>query len=43
MILAGTVTDGAVVSTTVTCCVAVLKLPAASVALHRIWVDPNGN
>ena len=40
---AGTVTDGPVVSTTVTCCVASLKLPEASVARHTIDDVPSAN
>ena len=43
MMLAGTDTDGPVLSTTVTSCVAVLKLPAASVPFHVIGVAPTAN
>ena len=39
----GAVIFGAVVSTTVTVCVAVTKLPDESVAIHVTTVSPNGN
>ena len=41
--LFGAVTLGAVVSTTVTVCVAVAELPDESVAVHVITVSPSGN
>src|SRR5688500_11473390 len=40
---AGGVIDGSVVSTTTICCVAVLSLPAASVAVQVIVVVPSAN
>jgi hypothetical protein len=40
---AGTVTTGAVVSTTLTWKLAVLELPAASLAVHVTVVVPSGN
>ena len=43
VMLSGAVMLGAVVSTTVTVCVAVAELPDESVAVHVITVSPSGN